>query len=86
MPADILNILMPEQCTECKKQFADELTLQRHSFAEHKQSYGTGASKIIPSTCSKEDLKKYLNVRGLNVTGNKPLLIKRLEGAVANEI
>ena len=79
----LLFALKPVVCKQCNTRFADNVLLSSHlkfcNFA------GLTSSKIKPGTMTVPALKEALRLRGLSVAGNKEVLVKRLEGALAGE-
>ena len=57
-----------------------------HTKAIHSSASGfTGRSTEIPTVMKIDELKKSLRARGLSTSGNKLVLVKRLEGALVGE-
>ena len=88
----LLAILKPFLCNDCQKRFPDEQTLQSHCQFSHAKSdheerrLASRGAIIDPKQLSVKDLKKELAQMGLLVTGNKDILIKRLETALNKEL
>lgn len=80
----ILNILKPVRCSVCKNQFADEVTLASH-LASHGSQPQIRAVYKAPKDMKVDELRTELCVRRLCTTANKDILVRRLEGAIADE-
>lgn len=79
----ILVALKPVICKKCNVRFADNLLLSSHSNACHNTEIR--GSSLSPTTMSVAQLKEALRIRGLSTQGNKDVLVRRLEGALAGE-
>ena len=80
---EIIDIMKPVVCKDCSKRFADVLMLAKHVNIQHSGKPHTSRGKsIIPKSLSVSELKKELSARGLSVSGNKQILITRLEGSL----
>jgi len=89
----LLQVLKPIVCEKCKQRFPDSATLNSHSKFSHATSSDDNVqqniattSKINPRDLNVKQLRHELEVRGLNKTGNKDILLKRLETAMIKEI
>ena len=80
----VLDILKPVKCSICKNQFADEVTLASHLASHGSQTQIRAVSKA-PKDMKVDELKTELRARRLCTTGNKDILVRRLEGAIADE-
>lgn len=80
----VLDILKPVKCSICKNQFADEVTLTSH-LASHGSQPLIRAVNKAPKDMKVNELKTELRARRLCETGNKDILVRRLEGAIADE-
>lgn len=70
-------------CKQCNTHFADNVLLSSH--LKFCNAAGLTSSKIKPGTMTVPTLKEALRSRGLSVAGNKEVLVKRLEGALAGK-
>lgn len=86
---EVQAFLKPPQCGTCQSRVPDSVTLQSHVKSHHAwQNQVTGAeraSMIHPTSMKVNELKKELKARGASLSGNKYLLIKRLEGLLSSE-
>ncbi|PFX16929.1 hypothetical protein AWC38_SpisGene18772 [Stylophora pistillata] len=73
-----------ENKSVCKNQFADEVTLTSHLASHGSQPLITAVNKA-PKDMKVNELKTELRARRLCETGNKDILVRRLEGAIADE-
>ena len=79
---EILVILKPVACTSCPLRFADRVTLDSHLKQEHGSKFIT--NKLInPANLNLNQLREELKSRKLSASGNKEILRRRLEGALA---
>lgn len=81
----VYNILKPVQCLICSKRFADKFSCDEHKTVVHAQGISS-SHQIIAKELSVVRLKEELKKRGLSTTGNKSILITRLEGRLATEV
>jgi len=78
----------PNMCDICKKRFPDEFTLKSHHTFSHLENISTSPEQqapiqvINPRDLNVKQLKEQLGLKGLNKTGNKDVLLKRLETAL----
>ena len=79
---DILAILKPITCTSCPLRFADRVTLESHLKQEHESKFVPNRF-INPANLNLNQLREELKSRKLSTTGNKEILRRRLEGALA---
>ena len=85
---DVLKVLKPNMCDICKKRFPDEFTLKSHHTFSHLENISTSPEQqapiqvINPRDLNVKQLKEQLGLKGLNKTGNKDVLLKRLETAL----
>ncbi|KAK2550872.1 hypothetical protein P5673_028391 [Acropora cervicornis] len=84
LSSKVLDILKPVKCSICKNQFADEVTLASHLASHGSQTQIKAVSKA-PKDMKVDELKTELRARRLCTTGNKDILVRRLEGAIADE-
>ena len=84
LSSKVLDILKPVKCSICKNQFADEVTMASH-LASHGSQNHIRAVRKAPKDMKVDELKTELRARRLCTTGNKDILVRRLEGAIANE-
>ena len=79
----LLFALKPVVCKQCNTLFADNVLLSSH--LKFCNVAGLTSSKIKPGTMTVPTLKEALPSRRLSVAGNKEVLVKRLEGALAGK-
>mgnify|MGYP000258916937 CR=1 FL=1 len=84
LSSKVLDILKPVKCSICKNQFANEVTLASHLASHGSQTQVRAVSKA-PKDMKVDELKTELCARRLCTTGNKDILVRRLEGAIADE-
>ena len=79
LDGNVSQILKPIECCECGKRFADVASRDRHN-----ENFHTGpvmdANNIIPSEMTVKQLKEELKRLGKSTSGNRDLLVRRLEG------
>ena len=80
----VLDILKPVKCSVSKNQFAEEVTLTS-PLASHGSQPQIRAVNKAPKDMKFNELKTELCERRLCTTGNKDILVRRLEGAIADE-
>ncbi|PFX12507.1 hypothetical protein AWC38_SpisGene23524 [Stylophora pistillata] len=79
----VLCALKPIVCKQCNTRFADNLSLWSHlKFCNATELRSVA---INPTLMTVPGLKEALHSRGLSTAGNKEILVKRLEGALAGE-
>ena len=84
---NVLAILKPFKCETCEMRFPDDLTLQAHKKCAHSSRGVTRPPvNIDPKTMNMKALKEELRARGASLSGDKSLLVRRLEGILASEI
>lgn len=79
----LLFALKPVVCKQCNTRFTDNVLLSSH--LKFCNVAGLTSSKIKPVTMTVPASKEPLRLRGLSVAGNKDVLVKRLEGAIAGK-
>ena len=79
----LLFALKPVVCKQCNTRFADNVLLSSH--LKFCNVAGLTSSKIKTRYNDSTYLKEALRSRGLSVAGNKEVLVKRLEGALAGK-
>jgi len=82
---NVYKALKPLICTQCDKRFADSLSLQTHETSSHSTSHFACEVTVNPKGMSINQLKAALRSRGLGTSGNKDILVRRLEGALSTE-
>lgn len=83
--AEALEILKPIVCSICKERFADNHILNEH-IKVHSGNTMENSRDLHPKSMKVVELKAELQKRGLSVTGNRDVLMKRLEGRLAGEL
>ena len=81
----VLDILKPVKCSSCGSQFADQPTLAAHMISHRSQTQIRAVNKR-PNEMRVNELRTELRARKLCSTGNKDILVRRLEGALAEEL
>ena len=79
----VLSALKPVVCKQCNARFADNLSLSSHLNICNVAV--VRSTTLNPTAMTVSALKDALCGRGLSVTGNKEVLVKRLEGVLAAE-
>ena len=79
----VLCALKPVVCKQCNTRFADNLSLSSH--LKFCNATEVRSVAINPTFMTAPGLKEALCSRGLSTAGNKEILIKRLEDALAGE-
>ena len=88
----LLRILKPVLCSVCQERFPDAETLKSHCQFSHagnqdgEERRPRASNAINPKELSVKQLKEELGLRGLNKTGSKDVLIRRLETALIKEL
>ena len=79
----VMRALKPIVCPQCNERFADNLSLSSH----HRSCHVAEVRRVSvnPSSMTVGQLKEALCGRQLSTTGNKDVLVRRLEGALTNE-
>ena len=77
----VMSALKPVVCSQCNKRFPDNLSLSSH----HRSCHEARRVSVNPTSMTLGQLKEALRTRQLSTTGNKDVLVRRLEGALANE-
>ena len=85
MSQEIINILKPIACSSCGKRFADNPGLDAHTKAMHSSVLSVGTRTEAPRMMKVCELKESLRARGLSTSGNKDVLVRRLEGVLGDE-
>lgn len=87
---EVVAMLKPVLCSECNKRFPDTVTCEAHkrvhTRGRQSNTNETDSRNLNPKAMNVSDLKKELRSRQLSTTGNKDILIRRLEGALASEV
>ena len=78
---ELLKSFKPIACNQCGERFSDNLTLKSHS-KDH-DSNKPPQSRVVPANLNLKQLKEELSARNLSISGNKEILRRRLEGALA---
>ncbi|XP_078361840.1 uncharacterized protein LOC144646172 [Oculina patagonica] len=81
--SNVLGILKPAKCSTCGSRFPDKATLESH-ITLHTFPQIRAVNKA-PKDMKVNELRNELRLRNLCTTGNKDILVRRLEGAVADE-
>ena len=86
---EVLSSLKPVLCSVCNERFPDTVTYEAHKSVHlcSKQPVGpaTNSRNLNPRNMKVSDLKMELQSRQLSTSGNKDVLIRRLEGTLASE-
>ncbi|CAH3162294.1 unnamed protein product, partial [Pocillopora meandrina] len=86
---EVLSPLKPVLCSVCNERFPDTVTYEAHKSVHlcSKQPVGpaTNSRNLNPRNMKVSDLKMELQSRQLSTSGNKDVLIRRLEGTLASE-
>ena len=70
----------PVHCTECSTQFPDKLSCDKHMLLVHvQQSDIEGQPNFDPRSLTVKQLRDELIKRKLNSSGNRAILVRRLE-------
>ena len=87
---EVVEMLKAVLCTECNERFPDNVSCQAHQRVHSREresnTNNTDSRNLHPKTMKVSDLKKELQSRKLSTTGNKEILIRRLEGALTKEV
>ena len=80
----VIRALKPILCSQCNERFADNLSLSSH----HRSCHVAEVRRVSvnPSSMTVGQLKDALRSRQLSTAGNKDILVRRLEGALTNEV
>ena len=78
---EVVEMLKPVLCSECNERFPDTVSCQAHQRCIQERDSNTNNSD--GANC---EHKKELQSRPLSTTGNKKILIRRLEGALTKEV
>ena len=85
---EVVEMLQPVLCSECNERFADPVSCEAHkrvhTRVRQSNTNVTASHNLHPMKVS--DLKKDLQSRQLSTTGNKDILIRRLQGALTSEV
>jgi hypothetical protein len=79
---EAVAIFKPILCWTCNERFADTLIFEKH-IKLHSSATIENSRTLHPKSMKVTELKKELQGRGLSVSGNRDILIKRLEGHLA---
>ena len=82
--------MKPVLCSECSERFPDTVTYgvrkQLHTQGRQTNNNASDSRKLHFKTMTVSDLKRELQSRQLNTTGNKDILISCLKAALAGEV
>ena len=79
---EVLDILKPFARGKCDSQYPDKQSLESH-VASHLSR--VDSVTIHPGNMNLAQLRETLRARNLSTTGNKSVLVRRLEGALSGE-
>lgn len=85
LSVEVQNALKQYSCRKCGKRFSDEASMETHMDI-HKTKAQLNSIKKNPKGMNVKELKAELNARNLSTTGNKDVLVRRLEGVIADEL
>lgn len=78
---EIIEIFKPLKCGDCSLRFVDTVSLDSHVKQDHAKL--KAANQLIPINLNLNQLREELKLRKLSTSGNKEILRRRLEGALA---
>ena len=89
----IIAIFKPVVCNKCKQRYADVNSLKTHTNLAHHGTLLPSSESVSPvvaatrlRSMSVAQLKAALKQKGLSTSGNKEVLMKRLEGTIAAQL